>query len=174
MKKIGLLYWPKKGNVESCANLIYKKFKPEEIEICSIDQVNTMNFDNYQMLIVGCSTVGADVWQGASDTNLWFDFFTKFTEKNLKGKPVAIFGLGDQVLYPDHFVDGMMLIKNEFDRVGAKLIGKWPTDGYDFTHSESIENGVFVGLALDEDQQDELTNDRIDVWVKQLKEEANL
>lgn len=174
MKRIGLFYWPKKGNVESCANRIVKKFKAEDIDVFSIEQIDAVDFEKYSLVIVGCSTVGAEVWQGANDNNLWFDFFTRFSEKSLKGKPVAIFGLGDQVLYPDHFVDGMMLIKNEFDRVGAKLIGKWPTDGYDFTHSDSVENGVFVGLALDEDHQDELTDDRIDVWVNQLKEEAYL
>jgi flavodoxin I len=30
---------------------------------------------------------------------------------------------------------------------------------------------MFVGLALDEDNQEELTDQRIEKWVKQIKEE---
>ena len=172
MNKTGLFYWPKQGNVETCANKIYEQFDKSEIDLHSIDEASKMDLANYKMIIVGGSTVGADVWEKASDNNIWFDFFSKLEEAGLKGKPVAIFGLGDQILYPDHFVDGMMIIKKEFDKVGAKLIGRWSTEGYDFTGSESIEEDKFIGLALDEDQQDELSDERVKTWVDQIKKEA--
>lgn len=172
MKKTALFYWPKGGNVENCAQRISEHFDQNSIDMYAIDTVKAVELKNYDFIIVGGSTVGADVWEQAEDNNLWFDFFSKFNSSDLKGKPVAIFGLGDQVLYPDNFVDGMMIIKKEFDRAGAKLIGRWPTDGYDFTGSESIEDNKFVGLALDEDQQDELTDERIERWVDQIKKEA--
>jgi flavodoxin I len=87
---------------------------------------------------------------------------------------VAIFGLGDQVLYPDHFVDSMQIIKKEFDLIGANLVGRWPVEGYYHTNSEAIEDGKFIGLALDEDQQPELTDQRIDKWVMQIVNESGL
>ena len=174
MKKAGVFYWPQKGNVEACAVKIFEKFNESEAELHSIDNIKDINFGDFEIIIVGGSTVGADVWEKASDNNLWFEFFDKFEGKSLKDKPVAIFGLGDQILYPDHFVDGMMIIKKELDRVGARLVGRWPTSGYDFTESESIENDMFVGLALDDDQQDELIDQRIDTWVNLLRKEAGI
>jgi flavodoxin I len=172
MKKIGLFYWPKKGNVEFCAKKIHAKFPKEQIELHSIDEINDLAIDVFDLFIVGGSTVGADVWQKSADSNLWFEFFKAVEKADLKGKPVAIFGLGDQILYPDHFVDGMKIIKDEFEIAGARLIGRWPIEGYDFTGSDSVEGDEFLGLALDEDQQDEMTDERIDAWVKQISEEA--
>lgn len=174
MKKTGLFYWPKQGNVETCAFKMKKHFDNDSVELHSIDEINQVALADFDVIIVGGSTVGADVWQKANENNLWGDFFSKFSDAALKDKPVAIFGLGDQILYPDHFVDGMKIIKDEFEKAGAKLVGKWPTDGYDFTGSDSVEDDMFFGLALDEDQQDDLTDDRIRDWVKQVKNEAGL
>jgi len=171
MKKIALFYWPKGGNVESCAKRISNKFDPDTISVHSIDEIDYINLDELDLIVVGGSTVGAEIWENAEDNNHWFDFYAKCSAAELTNKPYAIFGLGDQILYPDNFVDGMMLIKKEFEGNGAKLLGKWPTEGYNFTTSAAIENDMFVGLALDEDQQEELTNQRIDKWVKQVKEE---
>jgi flavodoxin I len=84
---------------------------------------------------------------------------------------VALFGLGDQVLWPSNFVDGLDTIYSAFIETGAQLIGKWSTEGYDFTDSKAVEGNYFVGLALDEDQQDELSEERVSAWVKQIKEE---
>jgi flavodoxin I len=172
MKKIGLFYWPKSGNVEFCAKKIYKKFPQEQIELHSVDEINDVKLEKYDLFIVGGSTVGADVWENSADSNRWHDFFKVVENSGLKDKPVAIYGLGDQVLYPDHFVDGIKTIKNEFEIAGAKLIGRWPTEGYEFTGSESVEGDEFLGLALDEDQQDEMTDERIDTWIKQISKEA--
>ncbi len=174
MKKIGLFYWPKQGNVETCARKIYERLGEGNTEMHSIDEINQVDLDQYDFLILGGSTVGADVWEKADDNNLWFDLFTRFDEATMKGKPVALFGLGDQVLYPDNFVDGMQIMKKELDRAGAHLVGRWPTEGYDFTGSESVEDNKFVGLALDEDQQGELTDARIDRWTDQIRKEADL
>lgn len=174
MKKIGLFYWPLKGNVEVCANKIHGKFPDEQIELHSVDKIKDLTLEDFDLFIIGGSTVGADVWQKSADSNLWFDFFKVVEKADLKDKPVAIFGLGDHILYPDHFVDGIKTIKDEFEIAGAKLIGRWPTEGYDFTDSDSVEGDEFLGLALDEDQQDELTDERIDAWIKQISKEAGI
>ncbi len=174
MKKTGLFYWPKQGNVETCALKIKDHFNHENIEVHAIDEINEVDLKNYAMIIVGGSTVGADVWEKASDNNIWFEFFSKFNESTINNKPVAIFGLGDQVLYPDHFVDGMKIIRDEFDKSGGKLVGRWPVDGYSYTGSDSVEENKFIGLALDEDQQDDLTDERIEKWVQQIKKEAGI
>ncbi|MBE0641153.1 MAG: flavodoxin domain-containing protein, partial [Bacteroidales bacterium] len=119
------------------------------------------------------STVGAENWEEAVESNAWGPFFHKMEAHGLRleNSNVAFFGLGDQVLYPDHYVDGLGLLKEEFSKFGARLIGRWPSKGYEFTGSLGLEGDEFVGLALDEDQQPELTLARIEAWVAQLKQE---
>jgi flavodoxin I len=124
------------------------------------------NIKDYDHFIMGCSTVGAENWQDAEADNEWDAFFYELKEKNisLEGKKVAIFGLGNQVLYPDHFVDAMIYLKNKCELLGAKVIGEWPLEGYEFTNSDSVVDGKFVGLPLDEDNEPEKSEERIKAW----------
>jgi flavodoxin I len=68
----------------------------------------------------------------------------------------------------------MAFLKDIFEKQGAVLKGFWPVEGYDFEESESVENGKFFGLALDFDNQDELTEPRIDKWVNQIRREFGI
>jgi flavodoxin I len=173
MKKIALLYWPKKGNTEKAAFKIHEKFEKSMVDIFTITEINTFDFSMYDGFIIGGSTTGADNWESAHKTR-WNDFFAKLEKAELKGKPFALYGLGNQVLYPHHFVDGMAFLKEVFEKRGAVLKGKWPIEGYDFEDSESVENGMFYGLALDFDTQEELSGERIEKWVAQVKKEFGI
>ena len=173
MKKIALIYWPKKGNVEASAQKIYEQFDESIIDIFTITSVDVEQLTQYGNIIIGGSTTGADNW-GDTHKSRWIEFFEKLEEVNISGKKVAFFGLGDQVLYPDHFVDGMAHLKSEFVKFDVQFVGAWLTDGYEHTGSDSIEDGKFIGLALDEDQQPELTEERIKTWTGQLKSEFGL
>ncbi len=82
---------------------------------------------------------------------------------------MAIYGLGNQILYPDHFVDTIHYIKEEIEKNGGKVFGEWPTDGFDFTDSQAIENDKFEGLPLDEDNENDLTDSRILKWLETYK-----
>ena len=53
---------------------------------------------------------------------------------------------------------------------GGKLIGKWSTEGYEFDESLGCVDGEFLGLAIDYDNQDDLTEERIEAWVEQIKD----
>jgi flavodoxin I len=169
MEKICIIYWPKKGNVETIAKKIYNCFDQIKADIFDILSIEVTDLVNYDCLIFGGSTVGAETWQEVKDNNKWFNFFLELNKVNLKNKKIAIFGLGNQILYPNNFVDGMAIIRDEFIKRDAKIIGKWPTEGYNFTDSAAVEDDYFCGLALDEDQQDELTDERISNWLDQLK-----
>ena len=173
MKKIVLIYWPKKGNVEKTAHWIYEQFDESIIDIVTITSIEIEKLSQYENIIIGGSTTGADNW-GDTHKSRWIEFFEKLEKVDLTGKKVAFFGLGDQILYPEHFVDGMELLKTEFSKYDVGFVGTWPTDGYEHTGSDSIEGDKFIGLALDEDQQSELTAERIKTWAAQLKEEFGL
>ncbi len=174
MKKIALLYWGKGGSVEKTAKLIYQQFNQETIDIFDLESFDIDTINNYEMLILGAATIGADHWQEASTNNLWNKFFRDIENLNLSGKTVAFFGLGDQVLYPEHFVDGLGLFQKEFKKINVKIIGKWPIDGYDFTDSEGVNDGMFYGLAIDENNQWDLTQERVKIWTDKLKKEIGL
>ena len=166
MKKIALIYWPEKGNVEYVADRIAEHLKNFEIEKISLAGLSDHDPSSMNYWIIGGSTAGAHVWQDADDSNLWNDFFKMLDKVDMKAKTVAFFGLGDQILYPNHFVNGLGVFQEEFEKRQAKIVGQWPVDGYDFYDSDGMKDGKFFGLALDEDNQDELTDERIDKWVK--------
>jgi flavodoxin I len=171
MKKAILLYWPKSGNVEGVTEIFKNKFNDGELDVYPIDSVDKKMLTGYDNWIVGGSTVGSHVWEDADDSNKWHDFFKMLDDIDLSNKTVAAFGLGDQVLYPQHFVDGLGVFKEEFEKRGARLTGEWPTDGYNYTESEGAKGELFFGLALDEDNQDELTEARIEEWLETIKKE---
>lgn len=55
------------------------------------------------------------------------------------------------------------------------IVGHWPTEGYYFEASKGLaDDNHFIGLAIDEDRQPELTSERVTTWVKQISDELNL
>ncbi|MBU1776889.1 MAG: flavodoxin domain-containing protein, partial [Gammaproteobacteria bacterium] len=93
---------------------------------------------------------------------------------DLGGKTIALFGLGDQSKYPDEFVDAMGIIHEFVVARGAKVVGQWPADEYDFISSKALVNDEFVGLALDQENQKLLTDTRVDAWLKLIAPEFGL
>ena len=173
MKDIALIYWPKDGNVEKSGEKIAGKLGEDKLDIFTITSVDIDKIPEYKLLIIGNSTVGADNWEDTHKSR-WYEFIAKLEKLDLSKTFVAIYGLGDQILYPDNYVDGIATIQEEFGKCGAKFIGRWPIEGYEHTDSNSIDGEEFLGLALDEDHQSELTDERIDKWLSQILSEAKL
>jgi flavodoxin long chain len=174
MKKIGLFYWPKGGNVEKAAKAIKARFNEDEIDMIDLGQLTADKLTQYENLIFGCSTVGADHWEDATQDNKWYIMFHDLEEKGVDfgGKKTALFGLGDQINYPHNFQDGMERIYNFIKKHNVQFVGQWKDDGsYDFQESEALHDGYFRGLALDLDHQEDLLDERVDKWVAQLKKE---
>jgi len=169
MDKTVLIFWPKGGNVENAANLIAKEFG--NIKAMPLNEVSNGTLVQFDKFIVGGSSLGAETWEGTKSESPWSTFFSKLNSQDLSSKKVALFGLGDQILWPANFIDGLFEIYTAFIDAKATIVGKWSTSGYDFTDSKAVVDNRFVGLALDEDQQDELTEERISAWVKQIKKE---
>ncbi|TKG94542.1 flavodoxin [Puteibacter caeruleilacunae] len=173
MKKVALIYWPQGGSVERCANIINDKLQDCNVEFHCLEDVKAGDLAKFDSIVLGGSTVGADHWSNDQNQDEWTFLFSEMEKEqvDLKDKTIALFGLGNQMLYPNHFVDGMITIKKAFEKFGVKTVGPWPTDGYDFNESQAIEDDKFVGLALDEDSQPELTEERIDEWLHMIKKD---
>jgi flavodoxin I len=166
MAKIGLFYGSTTGNTLKVAELIQKAFGPGQVEIVDVSRAAPEDLEKYDVLILGTSTWH---WGGLQDE--WANFQDQLTEEVLAGKKVAFFGVGDQKLYPDHFVDGMGLLYDKVKSTGVPIFGTWPKDGYDYQASAAQVDGRLVGLALDEDNEPGRTPSRIQAWVQQLKRE---
>jgi flavodoxin I len=168
MKKTVLLYWTPGGSVERAAKVICKQIGTDKVDLCDLSNFDINKLGDYDNLIIGSATIGADVWRDANDNNKWNEFFVKAEGMDLSDKKIAAFGLGNQIFYPDNFVDSLGYMKTEVEKLGGKLLGAWPAEGYKFTDSEGYKDGMFFGLALDEDQQPELSEQRIKSWIELL------
>jgi len=171
MKTLGIIYWPKKGSVELNAKRIHTEWGEESAELISLRDIEPDGLLNFSYLIFGCSTVGAESWRDAYTGNPWNTFFVKMNRAHidLQGRKAALYGLGDQILYPEHYVDEMARIGSELKSHGAVIVGQWPAVGYEHTGSKALKDGSFLGLALDEHNQAELSMERIHAWIRDLK-----
>ena len=172
MKKILLIYSPKNGSVEKIANKIFVKFDSLDIDMFAAEDVSVSQIKEYENIIIGGSTVGAETWQNAKK-NIWSTFLHQVEELKLENTKVAIFGLGDQLHYTNHFVDDMKLPYDAFRIAKATIIGEFPTDTYNFDYSKAIVSEKFIGLPIDDNIQPELTDERIEKWVSNLKNQFN-
>ncbi|NJM57908.1 MAG: flavodoxin FldA [Synechococcales cyanobacterium RU_4_20] len=166
MMMIGLFYGTQTGNTETIAEQIQVAFGGDGIvTLHEISDSDASTFGQYQQIIIGCPT-----WNIGELQSDWDDFYEgDLNQIDFSGKQVAYFGPGDQVGYSDNFQDAMGLLEEKISGLGGETVGHWPTDGYEHDASKAVKNGKFVGLALDEDNQPELTDSRIQAWVGELK-----
>ena len=88
---------------------------------------------------------------------------------NLKGKTIALFGLGDQKGYPENFLDGMGILAELFEAQGARLVGFTSTEGYSYESSRAEKGDQFCGLGIDYESQGSKNKERVHAWVEKLK-----
>ncbi|MCR5536837.1 MAG: flavodoxin [Succinivibrio sp.] len=159
MKKIGLFYGTYTGVTGTVAEKIAQELGTEHVDLHNISEGGEQ-MEDYEFLIVGTST-----WSIGELQEDWDAFMPKLQNMSFQGKTVALFGTGDQVGYPDTFLDGMGMLYETFQFRGAQFVGFWPTTGYDFTSPLPLfDHDHFVGLAIDEDNQSDLTDERIKQW----------
>lgn len=170
MANIGLFYGTQTGVTQTIAEAIQREFGGEStVVLHDIANADATDLSNYDYLIIGCPT-----WNIGELQSDWEGVYEDLDLVNFKGKKVAYFGAGDQVGYADNFQDAIGILEAKISSLGSQTVGFWPVEGYDFNESKAIRNGQFVGLAIDEDNQPDLTNSRIKTWVSQLKSEFGL
>jgi len=168
MKKIGLFCGTSTHKTAAVAKKIQEAFGKEAVEIISIEEAWQKEFESYDFIIAGAAT-----WFDGELPTYWDEIIPKLLTLNLKDKKVAIFGLGDQVKYPDNFVDGIGILAEAFITTGATIVGLTSSEGYQFNKSQALIGGHFAGLALDIENQRDKTDKRIKDWVEGLKREFN-
>ncbi|HHP7243316.1 MAG TPA: flavodoxin FldA [Elainellaceae cyanobacterium] len=167
MAKIGLFYGTQTGNTQTAAEMIQKELGGSGIvELHDIANAELSDFEAYENIIIGCPT-----WNIGELQSDWEGIYDELDDLSFSGKKVAYFGAGDQIGYADNFQDAMGILEEKISSLGGTTVGYWSIDGYDFSESKALRDGKFVGLALDEDNQSDLTDERIQAWVSQLKQD---
>lgn len=170
MSKIGLFFGTQTGNTQAVAEQIQEAFGGDAvITLYDIAETEVDEMHQYDRLIIGCPT-----WNIGELQSDWEGVYDELDAIDFHGKKVAYFGTGDQIGYADNFQDAMGILEAKISQLGGETVGYCSTEGYDFSESKAVRNGKFVGLAIDEDNQPELTDERVKTWVNQLKQAFNM
>ena len=162
--RIKLIYGSDTGNTELVTQDLVKLLG--NVEVTTVADLTPEDWD-YDNFILGIPT-----WYDGELQSDWEEYFEEFKTIDFTGKKVAIFGLGDQLGYEEWFCDGIGILAKEILKNGGTVIGYTTKDeSYDFetTPKSIIKDDVFYGLCIDEDNQGELTQERLKNWVEQLK-----
>lgn len=162
MKKVGIFYGSSTGNMEAAAKLLHQELG--EADLFSVDDVAASKVTEYDNVVLCSSTWGLGDMQDSM-----VGFVEDLKKLNLTGKRFALMGMGDQSTYSDTYCDAIGQMFAELQDKGIEFIGRTDTDGYDYESSIAVVDDEFLGLALDADNQDDLTPGRIKAWVEDLK-----
>lgn len=163
MSRTIILYGSTSGNTERVARLLAGCIEGGA-DLFSVGSFSLDKLSGYELILLGISTWGVGEPQGD-----WDEALPELAHQDLSGKTVALFGLGDAMNYGDSFVDALGALHGAVAESGARRVGFWGMDGYDFSASQAVKNGCFVGLVLDEDNQAELTPIRLRQWAAEVQ-----
>lgn len=152
------------GNSEEIANKISVALN--DIEVFDLAGTKIEKINEYDKLILGSST-----WGDGELNDDWEDIWGDFCKLDLSNKTIALFGLGDQESYSDEFCSAMGIIYEQIIKSKARVVGFTSTQGYFHDESKAQINDKFVGLAIDEDNQNDLTDERISNWTDEIRKD---
>lgn len=163
--KIGLFYGSSTCYTEIAAEKVQKCIGEDRVAVFNVADTDIAQAEDFELLIMGIPT-----WDYGELQEDWENIWDDISSLDLHGKKVALFGLGDQVGYPQWFQDALGYLHDQLVNVGATITGYWPSEGYEFEASKALtEDGTqFVGLALDEENEFDKTESRIQAWCNQV------
>lgn len=165
MKKIGIVFSFNTHKTSKIAKRISEAFEDTaKVEMVNVEEIRPEQFLGYENLICGTAT-----WFDGELPNHWDEFVPDLEDMDLKGKNIAIFGLGDQKGYPENFLDGMGILAELFEAGGARLVGFTSTEGYAYESSGAERGDQFCGLGIDYETQGSKNKERVIAWVEKLK-----
>lgn len=170
-KPIGLFYGSSTCYTEMASEKIRQQIGEHLVDIFNIADTPMVQAEFYDYLLFGIPT-----WDYGELQEHWEEIWDDLDQVNFAGKKFAIFGLGDQVGYPEWFLDAMGYLHSKLVHRGALPCGYWPRAGYEFEASKALtpDGNYFVGLALDEENEFELSAARIQQWCTQVLNEFGL
>jgi flavodoxin I len=172
MSSIGIFVGSSGGVTLEAAEKLHELLEGSELINMEEDYDDLEQLGEYDVLLIGSST-----WGQGDPQRDWVDplFEMQNDEPDFSGKKVAFFGAGDQESHPEEFVSALGKMKDIFTKLGADTaFGSWPTEGYAYKYSFAERDGKFCGLPIDDINQEDLTQERVEKWVTQIKSEMGL
>ncbi|GAE15829.1 flavodoxin FldA [Bacteroides pyogenes] len=166
MNKIGVFYGSSTGTTEDLARRVAEALEVETQNVYDVSKLTEALVQEFDVLVLGSSTWGAGELQDD-----WYDGVKILKACDLSHKCVALFGCGDSDSYSDTFCDAIGILYEELKDTRCKFCGATSTDGYTFDSSIAVVDGQFVGLPLDEVNEESRTKERIAKWAAQVKQE---
>jgi flavodoxin I len=165
MSKSGIIYSFNSTKTAKVAEKIIQEFESE----INIQKVNAVELTEEMFLSFDNLILGVPTWFDGELPIYWDEFVPAMEDMDLNGKTIAIYGLGNQVEYPENFGDALGIMAELVTNRGAKLVGLTSTEGYTYESSRAEADGKFLGLIVDQETQPRLSKERISEWVKDLK-----
>lgn len=125
---IGLFYGSSTCYTEMAAEKIRDIIGPELVTLHNLKDDAPALMEQYDVLILGIPT-----WDFGEIQEDWEAIWDQLDTLNLDGKIIAMYGMGDQLGYGEWFLDALGMLHDKLAPKGAKFIGYWPTEGYEFT-----------------------------------------
>lgn len=167
---IAIFYGSSTGNTQMAAERIKEQLGDWIQSVNDVAKCEPDAMLPYDVLLLGCST-----WNIGEMQDDWAAFMLRMKGLNLKGKKVAFFCLGDAKGYPYNFLDAMGELWKLVQSLGAELVGVWPKAGYTFNESAAMfDEDHFLGVGLDEENEAELHDERLQGWLVQVMNELGL
>ncbi|MDX8336386.1 flavodoxin [Candidatus Cetobacterium colombiensis] len=163
MKKIGIFYGTTSGITAGIVDEIEFYLRGENYEV--FDVANGIgDIKEIKNLILVSPTYGVGELQRD-----WENVYDELKTVDFTNKVVGIVGVGNQFAFGESYVGAMRKLYDVVVKNGGKVVGFTSTEGYSYEETESIVDDKFVGLALDESNQDNETPDRIKAWIEEIK-----
>ena len=162
---IKVIYGSDTGNTELVVEDLVKLV--DNTEVTTVADLTPEDWDHDKFIL------GIPTWYDGELQSDWEDYFEEFKTIDFTDKTIAIFGLGDQLGYEEWFCDGIGILAEVVLENGGKVIGYTEKDNsYDLeeTPKSLVDDNTFYGLCLDEDNQGELTQERLQKWVGDIKD----
>jgi flavodoxin I len=166
MANVRIFYGSTTGNTGEVAATIADLLGKNVEYVRDISSAAADDLAKADALILGVST-----WDDGQLQQDWENFFPKLDKIDLKGKPVALFGLGDSYGFGEQFCNGLGILYRKVVERAGNVVGFWPNAGYSFKASEALVDGHFCGLVLDQDNEQTKTPERVQKWVEQIRGE---
>jgi len=175
MSKIALFFGPEGGNVHKVTKELAGIIGAENTDMIPVINAKAMDVEKYDKIIFLASAIGLEQWDMKDVKDDWDRFFPELDKLSFENKTVAIVGLGDHIKYPSHFVTSIAALGEKLNERSANIKGAVSTEGYTYQDTEALnKDGEFYGLPIDEDNEEDLTTERLTKWVNLIKTDFDI
>lgn len=168
---ICLFYGSSTCYTEMAGEKIRREIGESRVDFFNVADTPISTCQLYDYIIFGIPT-----WDYGELQEDWEEIWPELDDLAIENKKFALYGLGDQIGYPEWFQDAMGYLHDKLVTLGAQPVGYWPAEGYVFESSKALtqDSRYFVGLALDDENEFDKTDQRIHLWCNQILHEFGI